>query len=96
MNTFLLVATFFVALASAQRGRINNTCIDNKLDSLHNTVYDTFDKIAALRHISGATILSYTNESAEIMMVYSRFVVCLTIESSNDQDMNPSPGRKFH
>ena len=71
-NVILLVATLYVTIASSQRGRINNTCIDNKLDTLHNTVYDTFDKIAALRHIGGATILTYSNESAEIMMVYSR------------------------
>ena len=68
----LFFLTTFVVLASSQRSRINDTCIDNKLDSLHNTVYDAFDKTAALRTINDAMILTYSNESAEILMLYSR------------------------
>jgi hypothetical protein len=53
-------------------GRVNDTCVSSKLDGLHTAVYDSFEKTAALRTISDAKILTYTNESAEILMLYSK------------------------
>lgn len=73
---FFFVSTF-VVLASSQQ-RVNNTCINNKLDSLHNTVFDNFEKTSALRTFSDARILSYTNESAEVMMLYSKYCYFMT------------------
>lgn len=53
-------------------GRVNDTCVNSKLDGLHNTVFDHFEKTAALRTIADARILTYSNESAEILMLYSK------------------------
>jgi hypothetical protein len=35
-------------------------------------VYDAFENTAALRNINDAMILNYSNESAEILMLYSK------------------------
>ena len=53
-------------------GRVNDTCVNSKLDGLHNVVVDNFEGVAALKTVSDAKILSYSNESAEILLLYAK------------------------
>ena len=65
----VVVLSTFVGLASC---RVNDTCVSSKLDGLHNVVVDNFEGVASLKTISDAKILSYSNESAEILLLYSK------------------------
>jgi hypothetical protein len=66
----VFVSALLAGVATSQR--VNNTCINSKLDGLHSAVFDHFEKVAALTTFGDARILSYTNESAEILTLYSK------------------------
>ena len=65
----VVVLSTLVGLSSC---RVNDTCVNSKLDGLHNVVVDNFEGVAALKTVSDAKILSYSNESAEILLLYAK------------------------